>query len=105
MAKKNIDTGMGLERLGCVMQGVDSMFEVDTIANIIEAISEKARIKYKTDAKADVSIRVIADHIRGSVMMISDSVLPSNEGRGYVLRRLIRRSLRHGKLLGIQGNS
>jgi alanyl-tRNA synthetase len=103
LAKKNIDTGMGLERLGCVMQGVDSMFEVDTIANIIEAISEKAGIKYKTDAKADVSIRVIADHIRGSVMMISDGVLPSNEGRGYVLRRLIRRSLRHGKLLGIQG--
>ncbi|HBN84080.1 MAG TPA: alanine--tRNA ligase [Clostridiales bacterium] len=102
LAKKNIDTGMGLERLGCVMQGVDSMFDVDTISNVIKAVTEKAGVKYQVTAKHDVSIRVIADHIRGSVMMISDGVLPSNEGRGYVLRRLIRRSIRHGKLLGIQ---
>ncbi len=103
LEKKNIDTGMGLERLGCVMQGVNSMFDVDTISNIIKAVSEKAGVNYGDIYKKDVSVRVITDHIRGSVMMISDGVVPSNEGRGYVLRRLIRRSVRHGKLLGIEG--
>ncbi len=103
LANKNIDTGMGLERLACVMQGVDNMFEVDTIANIIKAISEKAGIAYKTNEKADVSLRIIADHSRASAFLIADGVMPSNEGRGYVLRRLMRRALRHGRILGIKG--
>lgn len=103
LASKNIDTGMGLERLACVMQGVDSMFEVDTIKNIITAISEKAGIKYHDDQKADISLRIIADHSRASAFLIADGVMPSNEGRGYVLRRLLRRACRHGKLLGIKG--
>ncbi len=103
LANKNIDTGMGLERLACVMQGVDNMFEVDTIANIIKAISEKAGIAYKSNEKADVSLRIIADHSRASAFLIADGVMPSNEGRGYVLRRLMRRALRHGRILGIKG--
>ena len=103
LANKNIDTGMGLERLACVMQGVDNMFEVDTIANIIKAISDKAGIAYKTNEKSDVSLRIIADHSRASAFLIADGVMPSNEGRGYVLRRLMRRALRHGRILGIKG--
>ena len=103
LANKNIDTGMGLERLACVMQGVDNMFEVDTIQNIIKAISEKAGVAYKTNEKADVSLRIIADHARASAFLIADGVMPSNEGRGYVLRRLMRRACRHGRILGIKG--
>lgn len=97
----NIDTGMGLERLAVVMQGVDNLFEVDTVQDVIKHISSVAGVNYKENAKADVSLRVIADHIRSTVMMVSDGVIPSNEGRGYVLRRLLRRAARHGKLLNI----
>ena len=103
LAQKNIDTGMGLERLACVMQGVDSMFDVDTIRNIIAAISDKAGVCYHDNEKSDVSLRIIADHMRASSFLIADGVLPSNEGRGYVLRRLLRRACRHGRLLGIKG--
>ena len=101
LQKKNIDTGMGLERISCIMQGVDSLFEVDTIQRILDAVCEKAGKEYGKDNKSDVSIRIITDHVRSMVMMISDGILPSNEGRGYVLRRIIRRAARHGKLLGI----
>ena len=101
LAQKNIDTGMGLERLACVMQGVDNMFEVDTIRKVIDKVCEIADKKYGNDAKNDISIRVITDHSRSAMFMISDGVIPSNEGRGYVLRRIIRRACRHGKLLGI----
>ena len=97
----NIDTGMGLERLACIMQGVDNLFEVDTVANIMKHISSIAGVQYKQDEKADVSLRVITDHIRSTTFMIGDGVMPSNEGRGYVLRRLLRRAARHGRLLGI----
>lgn len=97
----NIDTGMGLERLACIMQGVNNLFEVDTVRNVLDAVCKRAGVSYLVDAKNDVSIRVITDHIRSTVMLISDGVLPSNEGRGYVLRRLLRRAARHGKLLGI----
>ena len=103
LANKNIDTGMGLERLACVMQGVDNMFEVDTIQNIIKSASDRAGIAYKTNDKADVSLRIIADHARASAFLIADGVMPSNEGRGYVLRRLMRRACRHGRILGIKG--
>ena len=103
LANKNIDTGMGLERLACVMQGVDNMFEVDTIQNIIKSVSDRAGIAYKTNEKADVSLRIIADHARASAFLIADGVMPSNEGRGYVLRRLMRRACRHGRILGIKG--
>ena len=103
LAKPNIDTGMGLERLACVMQDVENLFEVDTIHKILKAVCEMAQVTYHKDSKTDVSIRVITDHIRSTVMMISDGVIPSNEGRGYVLRRLLRRAARHGKLLGIKG--
>ena len=99
----NIDTGMGLERLAAIMQNVDNLFEVDTVKNVMEHISRIAGVKYKTDEKTDVSLRVITDHIRSTVMMISDGVVPSNEGRGYVLRRLLRRAARHGKLLNVNG--
>ena len=99
----NIDTGMGLERIACIMQGVTSLFDVDTIANVIKKVCEIANVKYKEDADTDVSIRVVTDHIRSTVFIVSDGVLPSNEGRGYVLRRLLRRAARHGKLLGIEG--
>lgn len=97
----NIDTGMGLERLACICQNVDNLFEVDTVQNIIKAISDIAGIKYKEDDKKDISLRVITDHVRSVTMMISDGIMPSNEGRGYVLRRLLRRAARHGRLLGI----
>ena len=99
---KNIDTGMGLERLACVMQGVDNLFEVDTVQNIMKKICEIAGVQYKQDTKKDVSIRVVTDHIRSTVFMISDGVVPQNEGRGYVLRRLLRRAARHGRLLGVK---
>ena len=101
LKQKNIDTGMGLERLACVCQNVGSLFEVDTVMNITKKVSEITGAIYKEDAKKDVSLRVITDHIRASTMMICDGVLPSNEGRGYVLRRLLRRAARHGKLLGV----
>ena len=102
LAHKNIDTGMGLERIGCIMQGVDNIFEVDTIRAIIDEIEKISGVKYGSDAKSDVSIRIITDHIRATSFMIADGILPSNEGRGYVLRRLLRRAARHGKLLGIK---
>ncbi len=98
----NIDTGMGLERLACVMQGVDNLFLVDTVQNILKHIAQIAGITYGDNAKSDISLRVITDHIRGTSFMISDGVMPSNEGRGYVLRRLLRRAARHGRLLGIE---
>ncbi len=98
----NIDTGMGLERLACISQGVQNLFEVDTIQNIMKHIMEIAGVKYHENEKSDVSLRVITDHIRSTTMMISDGVMPSNEGRGYVLRRLLRRAARHGRLLGIE---
>ncbi len=101
LAHKNIDTGMGLERLACVMQGVDNLFEVDTVRNILNEVCAIAGKEYGKDAKHDVSIRVVTDHVRGSTFMICDGVMPSNEGRGYVLRRLLRRAARHGRLLGI----
>ena len=103
MAHPNIDTGMGLERLACIMQGVDNLFEVDTIQNIMKKISEIAGVHYHEDEAKDVSLRVITDHIRSTVFMLADGVIPSNEGRGYVLRRLLRRAARHGRLLGING--
>ncbi len=103
LANPNIDTGMGLERLAVVMQGVGNLFEVDTVQNVITHASKFAGVKYKDDEKTDISLRVIADHIRSTVMMVSDGVIPSNEGRGYVLRRLLRRAARHGKLLNIEG--
>ena len=97
----NIDTGMGLERLACIMQGVDNIFEVDTVQNIMNKIAEIAGVKYHDDKKQDISLRVITDHVRSSTFMIGDGVIPSNNGRGYVLRRLIRRACRHGRLLGV----
>nr|WP_297172471.1 alanine--tRNA ligase [uncultured Agathobaculum sp.] len=101
LKQKNIDTGMGLERLACVVQGVGSLFDVDTVRNITNKVSEIADKHYGESEKNDISLRVITDHIRSTVMMICDGVIPSNEGRGYVLRRLLRRAARHGKLLGI----
>ena len=101
LAQKNIDTGMGLERLACVCQGVASLFDVDTVMNITNKVSEITKAHYGESAGTDVSLRVITDHIRSATFMISDGVLPSNEGRGYVLRRLLRRAARHGKLLGV----
>ncbi len=101
LAQKNIDTGMGLERLACIMQNVDNIFEVDTVQNIMKKISEISGVTYHDDEKKDISLRVITDHIRSSTFMISDGVIPSNNGRGYVLRRLIRRACRHGRLLGV----
>lgn len=101
----NIDTGMGLERIACIMQGVDSIFDVDTIKAVLDRVCEIAKVKYG-DGKfeSDVSVRIITDHIRSATFMISDGIMPSNESRGYVLRRLIRRAIRHGRKLGIQGN-
>ena len=101
LVQKNIDTGMGLERLACVLQGVDNLFEVDTVRRILDTVCEYSGKKYGENEKDDVSIRVITDHIRGASFMISDGILPSNEGRGYVLRRILRRAARHGRLLGI----
>ena len=101
----NIDTGMGLERLAVIMQGVNNLFEVDTIRNIMLAISGLTGVKYGDSEKTDVSLRAITDHIRSTCFMISDGILPSNEGRGYVLRRLLRRAARHGKLLGVSARS
>ncbi len=102
LENKNIDTGMGLERLACVMQGVDTVFEVDAIKAILEKISALTGAEYGKEYKKDVSLRVITDHSRSVTFMISDGILPSNEGRGYVLRRLLRRAARHGRLLGLR---
>ncbi|WXR61834.1 alanine--tRNA ligase [Peptostreptococcaceae bacterium AGR-M142] len=104
LPKPNIDTGMGLERLACIMQGVDTIFEIDTIKYILDGVLKISNKEYGKNDKEDISIRIITDHIRAGVFLISDGVLPSNEGRGYVLRRLLRRALRHGKLLGIKGD-
>ena len=101
LKQKNIDVGAGLERLACVSQNVESLFDVDTVMNITNKVSEITGAKYEQSHKIDVSLRVITDHIRSATMMICDGVLPSNEGRGYVLRRLLRRAARHGKLLGV----
>ncbi len=101
LAQKNIDTGMGLERLACVMQGVDNLFEVDTVRKILNTVCAISNKQYGDDPKDDISIRVVTDHIRSATFMICDGVIPSNEGRGYVLRRILRRACRFGKLLGI----
>ena len=103
LAQKNIDTGMGLERLASVVQDVDSIFDVDTVRALRDKVSEMAHCKYHESDEKDVSIRLITDHIRSATFMISDGIMPTNEGRGYVLRRLIRRAARHGRLLGIEG--
>lgn len=102
MEHKNIDTGMGLERLACVMQGVDNMFEVDTVQKIMQHVCQIAGVTYGADEKTDVALRVIMDHIRSTTFMIGDGVMPSNAGRGYVLRRLLRRAARYGRLIGIE---
>ena len=103
LPRPNIDTGMGLERLACVMQGVGNLFEVDTVQSVLHHVEHIAGKAYGQNEKTDISIRVITDHIRSCTFMVSDGILPSNEGRGYVLRRLLRRAARHGRLLGIQG--
>ncbi|MEG0663030.1 MAG: alanine--tRNA ligase, partial [Anaerovoracaceae bacterium] len=103
LKQKNIDTGMGLERLACIMQGVDSIFDVDTIQEVLHAVERKSGVKYQHGAvPTDVSIRIITDHVRSATFMIGDKIMPSNEGRGYVLRRLIRRAARHGRKLGMK---
>ncbi len=102
MEHKNIDTGMGLERLACIMQGVDNLFEVDTVQNIMKHVCRIANVNYHADDKTDVALRVITDHIRSTTFMIGDGVMPSNAGRGYVLRRLLRRAARYGRLIGIE---
>ncbi len=103
LKQRNIDTGMGLERIACIMQGVNSLFDVDTVRNITTHISKIAGVEYGDSENGDVSLRIITDHIRSTTMLICDGVMPSNEGRGYVLRRLLRRAARHGRLLGIKG--
>ena len=103
LEQKNIDTGMGLERLATVVQDVDSIFDVDTIQALLNRVCELAGKGYKEKYEWDVSIRIVTDHIRSATFMISDGIMPSNEGRGYVLRRIIRRAARHGRLLGIKG--
>jgi alanyl-tRNA synthetase len=103
LAQKNIDTGMGLERLAVVVQDVDTVFDINTMKAIRDKICEVAGVEYETDEKKDVSIRLITDHIRSATFMISDGIMPTNEGRGYVLRRIIRRAARHGRMLGING--
>ena len=104
LAHPNIDTGMGIERLACIMQGVDSIFDIDTIQYVLEGVVKVSGVEYRHgEAETDVSIRIITDHLRSMTFMIGDSILPGNEGRGYVLRRLIRRAARHGRLLGIEG--
>lgn len=102
LSTKNIDTGMGLERLACIVQDVESLFDVDTIMNITKHVTEITGANYGSDDKTDVSLRVITDHIRSTTMMVCDGILPSNEGRGYVLRRLLRRAARHGRMLGVR---
>ena len=104
LKQKNIDTGMGLERLAVVVQDVDSIFDVDTICALRNLVCKISGKEYEKNYNDDVSIRLITDHIRSATFMISDGIMPSNEGRGYVLRRLIRRAARHGKMLGIEGN-
>ncbi len=104
LSQKNIDTGAGLERIACLMQGVNNLFETDTVRAVLDKVCELAGVSYHQDEKIDVGIRVVTDHIRSGTMLISDGVRPSNEGRGYVLRRLLRRALRYGKMIGIQGN-
>lgn len=103
LSHPNIDTGMGLERISTIMQGVNSIFEVDTIRAILDEVCRISNKKYGNNEKEDISIRVVTDHVRSVAFMISDGVLPSNEGRGYVLRRVLRRAARHGRLLGIEG--
>ena len=103
LEQKNIDTGMGLERLAVVVQDVDSIFDIDTLKTLVDRVAEMAHTKYEEDAQKDISIRLITDHIRSVTFMISDGIMPPNEGRGYVLRRLLRRAARHGRLLGIEG--
>lgn len=103
LTNKNIDTGMGLERLAVVVQDVGSIFEIDTISTLLHEVAKIAGVSYKEDETKDISLRLITDHIRSCTFMISDGIMPSNEGRGYVLRRLLRRAARHGKILGIQG--
>ncbi|MDD5793219.1 alanine--tRNA ligase [Clostridium sp. HCP1S3_B4] len=103
LKKTNIDTGMGLERIATIMQGVDNIFEIDTVRNILNKVSSLCHVKYGEDKNKDVSLRIITDHVKSVTMLIADGVSPSNEGRGYVLRRLLRRAARHGRLLGIKG--
>lgn len=103
LSHPNIDTGMGLERIACIMQNVDSIYDIDTMKNIVKEIENISRKKYGEDRKTDISIRIIADHMRAITFMVSDRIVPSNEGRGYVLRRLARRAIRHARLLGIDG--
>lgn len=103
LANPNIDTGMGLERIACILQGVDSIFEIDTIRFILEEVCRMSGKTYGADPKTDISIRIITDHIRAVSFLVGDGVMPNNEGRGYILRRLLRRAARHGKLLGIEG--
>lgn len=104
LSQKNIDTGLGLERMACIMQGVDSIFDVDTIAHIINVIEKRCNVTYKGDGSGehDVSIRIVTDHVRSATFMIGDQIVPGNEGRGYVLRRLIRRAARHGRKMGVK---
>ena len=102
LAHPNIDTGMGLERIATIMQGVDNIFEIDTVKNILAKVTAKANVEYGADKNSDTSLRIITDHVKGVTMLIADGVSPSNEGRGYVLRRLLRRAARHGRLLGIK---
>ncbi|MGL4850287.1 MAG: alanine--tRNA ligase [Clostridium sp.] len=103
LANPNIDTGMGLERIATIMQGVDNIFEIDTVKNILGTVSKLSGVKYGEDNSKDISLRIITDHVKSVTMMICDGVQPSNEGRGYVLRRLLRRAARHGRVLGIKG--
>jgi alanyl-tRNA synthetase len=103
LAKPNIDTGMGLERIATIMQGVDNIFEIDTVKNILAKVATLSGVKYGENKDTDISLRIITDHVKSVSMLISDGVAPSNEGRGYVLRRLLRRAARHGRLLGIKG--
>ena len=103
LAKTNIDTGMGLERIATIMQGVDNIFEIDTVKNILSKVTALSGCKYGEDSKKDISLRIITDHVKSVTMMLADGVSPSNEGRGYVLRRLLRRAARHGRVLGIKG--
>lgn len=103
LANPNIDTGMGLERIATIMQGVDNIFEIDTVKNIVAKVCELSKVKYGENPVCDISLRIITDHVKSVTMLISDGVQPSNEGRGYVLRRLLRRAARHGRVLGIKG--